>query len=284
MDLNRYISSGIIETYVVGLASDQEVRDLQTAMAQSPELRAAVDAVQQDIERYVGFFAATPPESAKERIFQRISTDGGDVISPVAGTPEEEAYSPAYEEEKPPREPRRVSAIWQYIAVAALAGLAITLYLNRQAGDTANEWKGRYEALVFESEKKVADNNVLQTRAQQAEQMLESLRSADTRMVRMYTVTKNRPGLLATVYINGKAGTAYLVVNNLPEPAADQQYQLWGLVNGMAVDAGVFNMGGDFQKVKLIPGAQMYAVTLEKKGGNPTPTLAAMYLAGKVGG
>ena len=36
------------------------------------------------------------------------------------------------------------------------------------------------------------------------------------------------------------------------------------------------------QQLKTIGKAQAFAVTLEKKGGSPTPTLAALYLIGNV--
>lgn len=283
MDVQRYISSGIIESYVVGLATDQEVRELLAAMAQSTEVKAAVDAAQLDMERYVQLFSARPPENVKDRIFQRLNNEGAEAIVPAGGS-SDEAY--AYPEDEPVKEKRLVGAIWQYVAAAAIIGFAASLVYIFNMKGSVNEWKNKYQALLFDQEKLVADNNLHQTKLQQAELMLEQLRNADLKMVRMYTASKARPNLLATVYLNAKAGDVYLTVNNLPEPAADQQYQLWGLVNGVPVDAGVFDMGGatkGFQKMKYVPGANMYAVTLEKKGGSPTPTLTAMYVAGKVG-
>lgn len=282
MDAQRYISSGLIESYVVGLATDQEVRELLAAMAQMPEVKAAVDAAQLDMERYVQLFSMAPPEDAKDRIFQRLSNEGAETIVPVSGS--DEAYS--YPEEEPVREKRMVSAAWQYIAAAAIIGLIASIVFNFNYYKSIGEWKNKYQALLFDQEKAVADKGVYETKMQQAEQMLERLRQTDMRMVKMYTASKSRPNLLATVFMNPKTADAYLTVGNLPEPPADQQYQLWGIVNNVPVDAGVFEMGDaakGFQKVKYVPGAQLYAVTLEKKGGSPTPTLTAMYVAGKVG-
>ncbi|WP_119078975.1 anti-sigma factor [Chitinophaga alhagiae] len=274
----------MIESYVVGLATDQEARELETAMAQSPEVKAAVGAAQLDMERYVQFFSIAPPESVKERIFQRLTTDGAESIVPAGGATDE-AYS--YPEEEVVKEKRMVGAVWQYIAAAAIIGLIASIYFNYNYRNTINEWENKYQALLFDQEKMVAQQGVHQTKMQEAEQMLERLRQSDLKMVRMYTASKTRPGLLATVYMIPRSEDAYLTVSNLPEPPADQQYQLWGIVNNKPVDAGVFDMGDatkGFQKVKYVPGAQLYAVTLEKKGGSPTPTLTAMYVAGRVGG
>lgn len=280
MDVQRYISSGIIESYVAGLATDQEVRDLQAAVAQSPEIKAAVEAVQLDMERYVDMQSIAPPPAIKDRIFQLINNEGVETAVPAGGV--------SYEEEEPeePREPKRVGVIWAYVAAAAIIGLLASVWMNVQYSNSSKEWEGKYQALLTEKDKMIADNTVMQTRMEESQKMLQSLRYM--RLVHMYTVTAARPGLLATVYWNPKSEEVFLTVTNLPAPAPDQQYQLWGIVNGKPVDAGVFDMDEavkGFAKMKtMVAGAQMFAITLEKKGGSPTPTLSAMYLAGKVSG
>ena len=47
---------------------------------------------------------------------------------------------------------------------------------------------------------------------------------------------------IATVYWDTKSKDVYLIVNNLPEPPSDRQYQLWAIVDGQPVDAGVFDV------------------------------------------
>lgn len=283
MDVQRYISSGIIESFVAGLATDQEVRELQAAMAQYPEVKAAADAAQLDMERYVTMQSIAPPPAVRDRIFQLINNEGMETAVPVGAYAAEEQSLYATDE---PKEVKLVSPAWRYVAAAAILGLLASVWMNVQYSNSSNDWKGKYEALLTEKDKMIADNSAMQTRMQTSEQMLQSLRGM--KMVPMYTVTPTRPGLLATVYWNPKSEEVMLTVTNLPAPAADQQYQLWGIVNGKPVDAGVFEMDAavkGFAKMKsMVPGAQMFAITLEKKGGSPTPTLTAMYVAGKVQG
>jgi anti-sigma-K factor RskA len=76
-----------------------------------------------------------------------------------------------------------------------------------------------------------------------------------------------------------------LKVNNLPQPAADEQYQLWTIVDGSPVDMGVID--NNFQEkllaMKAVKGSPAaFAITLEKAGGSPTPTLEEMYVMGEV--
>jgi anti-sigma-K factor RskA len=65
------------------------------------------------------------------------------------------------------------------------------------------------------------------------------------------------------------------------------QYQLWAWVDGKPTDAGTFDMneqGTHFMKLKTVPRAEAFAVTLEKKGGSETPDMNAVYVMGKVTG
>ncbi len=179
---------------------------------------------------------------------------------------------PAYEAEVV-RERKPLTLVhpaWRIVAAAALAGvIGCVYYINQQAGQQS-EWKAKYEALLQEKETMLAEQKTFQARMDESETMLTTIRNMKT--VNMYTVTPTRPGLLATVYWNPKSQEVLLTVHNLPAPAADQQYQLWSIVNGKPVDAGVFDMdkaAAGFQKMKAVPGAQMFAVTLEKKGGSP---------------
>ena len=77
------------------------------------------------------------------------------------------------------------------------------------------------------------------------------------------------------------------MVNNLPQAAPEKQYQLWAIVDGKPVDAGMVEESADASgklllKMHNIPEAQAFAITLEKKGGSPTPTMEAMFVVGKV--
>ena len=94
------------------------------------------------------------------------------------------------------------------------------------------------------------------------------------------------PSSLATVYWDTQSKDVYLLINKLPAPVSDKQYQLWAIVDGKPVDAGVFDMaeGISFVKLKTIPKAEAFAITLEKKGGSVTPDMDAMYVLGKVTG
>lgn len=91
-----------------------------------------------------------------------------------------------------------------------------------------------------------------------------------------------KEGNLATVYWNSKSKDVYVLANKLPKAPEGKQYQLWALVKGKPIDAGMLNDCNGVCKLKNTQQADIFAITLEKKGGSPTPDLSQLYVLGKV--
>ena len=97
--------------------------------------------------------------------------------------------------------------------------------------------------------------------------------------------TSVSPQSYTTVYWDTTSHDVYLLINNLPAPASNEQYQLWALLDGKPIDMGVleiFEKPLQLYRMKNIQAAQAFAITLEKKGGSPTPSLDKMYVMGKL--
>ncbi|WP_440132617.1 hypothetical protein [Chitinophaga sancti] len=73
MELDHYIQSGIIESYVLGLATNVEVEELQYMRRLYPELNSEIAAVEKRMEITAFAEAVPPPAQLKDRIFQRIN-------------------------------------------------------------------------------------------------------------------------------------------------------------------------------------------------------------------
>jgi anti-sigma-K factor RskA len=137
------------------------------------------------------------------------------------------------------------------------------------------------------SQQQLVDNsNNLNVRLQAYESAMNLMKSPDIAVVQMpgSTVpTSPDPNSLAIVYWNTRTKEVYLMFNNMPRPEADKQYQLWAIVDGKPVDAGLIAGNGEnvLIKMKNISGANAFAVTLESKGGNPSPQ-GQMYVLGNV--
>jgi len=92
--------------------------------------------------------------------------------------------------------------------------------------------------------------------------------------------------MAATIYWSKDKGEAYLAVDKLPEPPKGMQYQLWVIQGGKPVDMGVLPnsliAASSMQKVsKQVMSGEAFAISLEKEGGSPVPTMENIYVMGK---
>jgi len=275
VDASRFISSGLVEAYVSGLASSNEVQELESGMAQYPEVKAAVNDCQLDMEHYVTLQSKTPPPSIKQNLERILSEEE---TAREQGLLREEPAITEFPEEKV-----YVSSAWRWIAAAAILLLLGSLLVNYMFFGQLNDYKSKYEALLSTHNTLATESNLYRTRIDEMEQSLKIVKDPSIKTIRM-PGTKPFPSALATVYWNQQSKEVFVMVNNLPEPTADKQYQLWAIVDGKPVDMGVFDMADRdtlLHKMKSINNAEMFAITLEKKGGSPEPTLEQMYVAGK---
>ena len=91
--------------------------------------------------------------------------------------------------------------------------------------------------------------------------------------------TEAYPEMKANIIFNEQTRKTYLWSAHLPQLDNNQQYQLWALVDGKPIDLGVFDPKNEVINLKsLKENPQAFAVTIEAKGGKPTPTLSNMCL------
>lgn len=93
-----------------------------------------------------------------------------------------------------------------------------------------------------------------------------------------------QPNASLSVWWNKQSSETFLMVNNLAPLPSDKDYQLWAIVDGQPVDMGVLSDPdqGSFLKMNDINNAVAFAVTIEPKGGLPSPTLDQMCALGNV--
>jgi anti-sigma-K factor RskA len=250
VNIQEYISGGIVESYVLGLASDEERREFEQMCVQYTEVLAARTVFELALEKQVMENAIAPAADLKNKIADKIGA-AGKVISmqsiPVSKTS------------------------WlNYAAAASVILLAGSLYYNITLYNKNKDLRGNYDKTVAKLNNMEKDIQVLQ-------------QNPNVKMASMKGMEIS-PASYATVYWDTTSHDVYLLTNNLPTPASDKQYQLWALINDKPVDLGVF----DIKKERLLiqarntQGAEAFAITLENKGGSPTPTMEKIYVMGKL--
>lgn len=261
MDIKAYIESGVIESYVFGMAEAQEAAELERLSRQYPEIRKAIDEFEIALEKQALAGAVAPPAHIKKHLLDTL------------------------EFEKEEKTARVVSFGWsRYVAAASVILLVASAVLNIYFYNQFKSTSTAYQALLVEKNSLFAENQNIQTKVLDLYSNMQMMSDPSFLKVSMSgTTIPGKEGNLATVFWNSKSKDVYLLPNKLAQAPSDKQYQLWAIVDGKPVDAGVIADCAGLCKMKNIPSATMFAITLEPKGGSAAPHLDQMYVAGKVG-
>lgn len=272
MDIKEYISSGIIEAYVMGLASEEEMRILDCIQKNNPEVRQAVLDAQNTLEDFASQQAIAPPPVLKPAIWAKISEESQEATVVEQQRPVESVTTPLY----PTGNIGNNKSPFSWIAVAATILLIASVSLNLYLSSNQNHIKSELANL-----KTTQKNNELAY--QNLKSKWDMVNNPNVRTIPLLGVEKY-PDMKAVVYFEKNANDVYLALENLPITPKDQQYQLWAIVDGKPVSLGVFDQDSQVavQKMTAVKSAQAFAITLEKRGGSESPTMENMYVMGKV--
>lgn len=272
MNVEAYIESGVLEAVVLGVATEQEQREVQCMASIYPEIGQALDQLREGLESMAEAAAVPPPADLKAAILQE-----------VAQTPQEreevETAAPVVQ-----LQPQKTSNTGWWAAVACLALLvaATAMFLSRdsslsEAEQALADKQQRIEALETEQQQAAAKANEEQARADELESQLAELTGPETRKLLLGQTDIGKGEIV--VFWNGNSGNTYVDISDLPELPETQDYQLWALVEGTPVDLGVIDKTqatGQTQTMTNIDAPDAFAVTIEAAGGKPTPNLEAL--------
>ncbi len=269
MNVNELISSGLLESYVLGTTSAEETALIQSLCKKHPELLAEIEAIENGLLHVSAQLAPPLNPALKDKI----------------------AASLQFNEERPPVEAgakeislntKRTLSLYKLGIAASLfllvCSFVYTLALHKKLNQLNSEL-----ALLTSEKSYMAEQMEVQQAAMTVTR--EQLQLSADPMVKKIALNgmNSMANKAATVLWNTQTKELYFNGSSM-KPPAGKQYQLWAIVNGKPVDAGMIDMNGDtvFQKMKLMPEAQAFAVTIEKMGGSPTPSLETMCLLGNV--
>ena len=266
MNADELIRSGLLEAYVLGQASPEEVRLVEGLRASDARVREELDAIELMLEQHATRQAVAPPPALKAAVMDRIAQDGAPKrtpVLPITAAPE-----------------RRMN----WLAAASIGGLVLSAAMNfLQYQELKNV---RTELARLENDRSVLAEE-LQVQRTSLKRTTEQL--AITTDPHRETVVLSGVGTAvgskARIYWDKASHAVHIDPLSLAALPEGKQYQLWALVDGKPVDAGVIAKGAaadTLQAMKDVPAAQAFAVTIEQEGGSPTPTLEAMVLLGNV--
>ena len=286
MNIKEYISSGVLELYAAGALSEDEAREVEAMALKYPEVKAEIEAIQDALVSYSASFKKNPRPEMRQSIIEKIEEIEGISDSNILSISEvKQEVKPVQNQisadqyyERPSKFRYLMAAVWVFLALNIIGNIVFYTKLKGTEEQMAsvvtenNKMKLEYEKIKLDMDKKSTDMKMVMNRSNKVVDM-KGMEIA--------------PQSFATVYWNPNSKQVMLNVDNLPMPPSDKQYQLWALKDGKPIDAGVFDMkpgtDGDMHMMPVtIAEADAFAVTLEKKGGSPTPTLTQLYVMGKI--
>jgi anti-sigma-K factor RskA len=256
------ISSGLLELYATGITSPEEAEIVREHLLQFPELKEELNDLEQLLGNYALSQSVAPAPSVKEKLFNELFSDkNGESETPVVSI-----------NKKYP-----IPLFYKSIAAAVFILLIGSIVLN----------------YTYFEKYHTAQNALVE-----AQQKLDSQERSNKAMTRDLDVITNKyampvvlngtpqaPNALAKIFWMKNTGQVYIDPTNLPKVPPGKQYQLWGIVDGKPVSGGMIETSKGvyhIQKMKSFGKVDAFAITLEKAGGSPTPTMDQMIVSAKM--
>jgi len=268
------ISSGLLELYACGLTSPEEARQVEDWIKQYPEIKQELDAIEVSLETYAQANAVEPSTSVKDKIFSEITNDkqkGNNNNVPVTN------FTPTA------IKIYKIPTLFKLMAAAMFILLIGSVVLNYSYYNKYQNANDQYLSAANDlqaAQEKIKEN-------QQANLAMKTDINVMTDKNSLPVVLKGTPAVpdaQAKIFWMKNTGEVYVDPSNLPAVPDSMQYQLWAIIDGKPVDAGMISTQKGIyhiQKMKSFGRADAFAITLEKAGGSPTPK-GTMYVIAKI--
>jgi anti-sigma-K factor RskA len=251
VNIQEYISSGIIESYVLGLASPEERVEFEKMCALYPELVDARNNFELAIEKQAFQNSVLPPAGSKEKAWSAIQQSATKNTSKIFSMESRKSKSGGL----------------RWFAAASVVLFLLTGYF----------------AYTFYNK-----NRELQAKIDRSDSLISEMTKVDKIMHDPNVMVVNMVGLKgssssASVYWDSTRTDVYMVVKNMPKLPSDKQYQLWALIGSKPVDLGSFDIpqSNVILKMKNTQNADAFAITIEARGNTGGPDLEQLQAMGK---
>jgi anti-sigma-K factor RskA len=278
LDIKAYISSGIIESYVLGLASEEEVSILNCIRKNNIEVEQAIAEAEIALEELADSQAMEMPMQLKQNIWDKLNAENLVPNQDIESTKYREIPSDDINEQISIKRNNAIVPLKSYRwAIAASLLLAISvganIFMYQRNGDNQSQLDQQV-SLLHKQQSKLA---VLQDK-------WNLVQNPAIKTIPLKGVD-NKPDYRALVFWDQASKAVYLSIEHMPVAPKGKQYQLWAMVDGKPVNAGVFPLDANediASKMLDIPTAQAFAITLEDVGGKDAPTLSALCVMGSI--
>lgn len=265
MDIEKYIASGVLESYALDQLSDKERASVESNLEIYPRLRTELQIIEEGIETLATRSALTPSKDLKKRVFsdlnnheEPVETKTGSLISKTKNP-------------------------WSYIAAASVVLLLITSFLAYTYYSKWQKAKEVFAQLQAANQLMVDNYDRVNNDLDKLNDQIDVINDPDVKNIRLNSTNE---GVIqeANVYWNTRTKEVFINGGSLKKLSEAQQYQLWAIVDDKPVALGVFDVPEKYiLKMNNTVKPSLFAVTIEPRGGSVNPTLSAMQVTGQVG-
>ncbi|MEO8404699.1 MAG: anti-sigma factor [Chitinophagaceae bacterium] len=267
MNIQEYISSGIIESYVLGLSSKEESAEFEKLCSEYPELVMARTSFEIAFEKQLLNDAPVAEADLKERVMNAIKQQ-----SPVNQIKIITMQS---------SNTNRSSSGLRWLAAASIILLLGSAYFAYTFYSENQKLKDSNDELVAKAK---ASDSLSRANDSIANLMAEEQKLVSDPNIAVVNMTGTTKASSASIYWDSTSANVYLVVKNMPQLPSDKQYQLWALIDGKPKDLGLFDVGASkkfFLKMNNTQKADAFAITIEDRGNKGGPNLGQLQNMGK---
>jgi anti-sigma-K factor RskA len=267
-EVKAYIESGILELYVMGELSHDEKLQVEAMALQHPAIQAELAEIERSMELFAGEHEIEPAPELRNRILNSVLTNLADDRTFRTKNPSTN-QAPVV-----PMQPPTTINIYKYAFAACLALLLVSVVALY---NVYNKLQSSNRQLVVLN----TQNQRFSKTVSMQDEQLTVFRDTAYQIMHLPGTGKTPKASMAIAWSPTKKKVIIdMATMHLPANDAGHQYQLWAIVAGKPVDLGVFDAKPDSTEImkvmKPVDKPQAFAVTLEKRGGVPSPTMANM--------
>ncbi|NBC08990.1 MAG: hypothetical protein GVY26_17500 [Bacteroidetes bacterium] len=261
MDKDKFLQTGLLEQYVLGLTDEEENETVEAYADAYPEIKQEIQTMRSALDEYAQQYAVMPPKELKKRVMKSLDGEAKQDGSLRSGG--RSSFS-------------RVFSGVAIVLLGILGVLAASFYKGKTAAQE------QYHALEAEFQRFKEDCASEKARLQQTQHIYAFMNAPKTLVVPLGG-TAMEPEARAIAYYNAESQKAYINTSNLPAPPKGKTYQLWADVEGEMISMGVIEQQPEPQPVQYVDHAESLNITLEPEGGSEEPTVELLLANGLIG-
>ncbi|MGL4596608.1 MAG: anti-sigma factor domain-containing protein [Bacteroidia bacterium] len=265
MTVAEFLESGLIECYVLGSATPAEMQLVEEMALAHLEVRSLLEQTELTLIAYAETHAVAPRAELRESVLAAVLAANETPVIPIQAQVQTTPVSS--------------NSQFRTWALAASVLLLLSVGGNIWFWTNASKTNERLAALEQEKTSATEQNKTIAEQLAQQQKMVVSLQHDHDMATNPQVSSMLLKGQKEFAQVNFLAhwdkSAKFCCIHNeklapLPE---GKQYQLWAIVNGKPVDAGVLPID-ELVSVHQLPKletAEAFAVTLEKTGGVSQP-------------